>query len=283
MKGPIRPGRPLRWLVAVGAGVILSLTGVSFAHAAETPSPSTTAQDCKTVVSDMASRPDSGVVPTHWANDTIHRVITVCHVVDEEVLKTNVAPVKYWSYAAKGTDTGTFVTVGNKSPQHGWPMKTGAKGTISGNFSLSFTAPANWAGFSDSAVHNSSAYSTSEWLAKLWTAEGYEANEKTFYWKWTYKLCEQFWVNSVKGNAGDITGYHLKHCPSPSPSVSPSVSHSAGGGIATPTSTSTTPSLAVTGPSDIQWIAMTGVVMFLGGATVLFIMRRRRNTIRFTA
>jgi LPXTG-motif cell wall-anchored protein len=275
MKGPIR------WLVAVGAGVILSITGVSFAHAAEvTPSPSAP-PNCKTVVSDMAARPDSGVVPAHWADDKIHRVVKICVVEDEEIVAApKLAPVKYWSYAAVGTDTGTFTTVGNKSPQHGWPMKTGAKGTLSGNFSLRFTAPANWAGFSDSVVHNSSAYSTSEWLAKLWTAEGYEANDKTFYWKWTYKLCEQFWVNSVKGNAGDITGFHLKRCPSPSPSVSPSAST---GGGATPTSTPTVPGLPVTGPSNIQWVAMTGGAMIIAGAVALVIMRRRRSSIRFTA
>lgn len=278
MKGPIR------WLVAIGAGVILSITGISFAHATEvTPSASPSAPpNCKTVVSDMAARPDSGAAPgvTHWADDKIHRVVTVCHIEDEQPT-AKFAPVKYWTYATVGDDTGTFTTVGTKSPQHGWPMKTGVKGTLTGHFSLQFTAPANWAGFSDSTVHNSSAFSTSEWLAKLWSADGYEANEKSFYWKWTYKLCEQFWVNSVNGNSGDITGYRLKHCPSPSPSVSPS----AVGGT-TPTTAPTTPApagLPVTGPSNIQWVGMTGGAMFIGGAGLLLFLRRRRNMIRFTA
>lgn len=268
--------KSLRWLVSVSAGIALSFTGVSFAHAA--PTPSASPKDCKTVVSDMAARPDSGVAVSHWADDKIHRVVTVCHIEDEQPT-ANIAPVKYWTYSATGDDTGTFTTVGTKSPQHGWPMKTGAKGTLTGHFSVEFTAPANWAGFSDSTVHNSSAFSTSEWLAKLWSAEGYEANEKTFYWKWTYKLCEQFWVNSVKGNVGDITGYRLKHCPSPSPSVSPS------SGDTTPTTVTTTPvtGLPVTGPSNIQWVAMTGGAMLIVGVGALWYLRRRRNTIRFTA
>ena len=188
-------------LAIVAAAAFVSLVFAAPADAAETP------PDCKTVTSNITDRPDSGL-SGNWALDSFKRTVEVCHVpAAASIAKVE---VQSWQYTVKGKDEGSFKTTGVKSFK-GNPMKTGIVGTFSGNFSMTFDAPAEWGGFKDSVVKDSNAYSTSEWLAKLWTIDGYKAGQD-FKWSWTYKLCNETLTNASSGNSGDITGYSTKPC-----------------------------------------------------------------------
>lgn len=191
-------------LAAAAVGAFASLAFVAPADATE---PTKQAEDCKTVTSNITDRPDSAPGGYNWALDSFKRTVEVCHVPAAAVAKVE---VQSWQYIAKGSDVGSFKTSGIKS-FNGSPMKSGVVGTFSGSFSMTFTGPAEWSGFKDTEVKDSNKYSTSEWLAKLWTIGGYEAG-KDFKWGWTYKLCNEELTNASSGNTGNITGYSSKPC-----------------------------------------------------------------------
>lgn len=251
-------------LAAFAVGAIGAIALAVPAHAVETSAP-----DCKTVTSNITNRPDSAVGGFDWALDTFTREVQVCHVPADVTTKT--VEVKSWQYKATGGDNGTFKTQGIKSPIAGAAMVANATGTFVGEFSLTFTAPAEWGGFGDSVVKNSNEFSTSEWLSKLWKIGGYQPNED-FVWQWVYKRCGEEMKQASTGHTGDIFG---APCASPSPSTSVSAS-------ATPSRSTAVPvaapvgSLPVTG-SKIPVILGIGAVLAAIGGGLLY-ASRKRNT-----
>lgn len=227
--------------------------------------------DCKTVTANLV-RPDSGTVG-NWATDTFHRVVKVCHAVET----AKAVEVQSWTYTAVGTDDGTFKTTGTTSFT-GAAMKDGVTGKFSGHFSMTFEAPKDWGLYAGTPADGSK-YSTSDWLAHMWT-DGFKPGK--FVWGWLYATCGgrkpgETLINASTGNKGNITGKHP--CASPSTSVSASRST---GPAATPTAlpSSGAPSLPVTGPNAT--IYGLGAAGLLASGVVLFVVARRRR-VRFEA
>lgn len=164
---------------------------------------SATAPDCKTVQADLV-RPDSGTAGD-WATDTFHRTVKVCH--QPEVAAKTAVEVQSWTYTAVGDDSGTFSTKGTKSFK-GAPMKPDVTGKMAGHFELTFDAPKDW-GLYTGAPAGGSKYSTSEWLAHLWS-DGFKAGK--FVWGWKYETCNEKLANTASGNPGDITGLSKLPC-----------------------------------------------------------------------
>lgn len=198
-------GRSMKKAFAVAAAA--AFVSLAFATPAGATEPTKQVEDCKTVISNITDRPDSAPGGYNWALDSFKRTVEVCHLPTAAVAKVE---VQSWTYTVKGKDEGSFKTSGVKS-FNGSPMKPSLVGTLSGAFSMTFNAPADWSGFKDTAVKDNNLYSTSEWLGKLWTIGGYEAG-KDFKWSWIYKLCNETLTNASSGNSGNITGYSTKPC-----------------------------------------------------------------------
>jgi LPXTG-motif cell wall-anchored protein len=185
-------------LVAVGAAL-----GVAYGATLGAGSGAAAEDNCKTVVREMV-RPDSALGGHTWATDTFTRTVTVC-VVPPAVSAAALVPVTTATFTIKGHDAGTFQTVGTSSPA-GNPMLPGLKGSFTGDWAATYTAPFNpaaptaWPFFD---VLGSNADSTTPWVAKLWSqgAEG-----KLTAWGWTYGTCNEQWKNTDAGSPGDITG-----------------------------------------------------------------------------
>jgi hypothetical protein len=188
------------------AVVLTGFTLLTFAHGAPSQadfSYRAAVEDCKTVTADLV-RPDSGLAGD-WAVDTFHRTVKVCH--QEVLTEKSAVEVQSWTYTAVGDDEGTFTTKGMKSFK-GAPMKPDVTGKMGGHFELTFEAPKDW-GLWTGAPANGSKYSTSEWLAHLFS-DGFKPGH--FTWGWNYSLCNESLVNASTGNHGDITGLSKLPC-----------------------------------------------------------------------
>lgn len=213
---------------------------------------------------------------------TEHPEFTVCDL-------TNYLHLR-WSYTATVTDDGAFVTKAGAalSPNDGKPLAAGVKGTITGSFTATFTAPAHWCTFDGEAlagrtVAGSDAPKTSVWVRSLFTA-GFDGASINDDWTWTYVTCSESWWDAANpkssdgesDTAGDITG---KACPTPAATVKPTVSATVGAGGGG-SSGSDQPSLPVTGPKAGA-VALGGFVLLFAGVFLVGAIRRRRT--RFEA
>jgi LPXTG-motif cell wall-anchored protein len=225
--------------------------------------------ECRTVVTSVTNRPDNG---DHgpWAVDTFTRTVKICKVEPPapaaEAAKT--VPVQAWDYEAKYVDAGSFVTKGGAtlSPNAGVALTAGVKGTFEGYQSITFTAPANWLGFSPKATVDGATPSSQDWVKAMWQ-DGYTNHKPGKEWKYAYKTCNDTWTEASSGGSGDITG--SKPCPSASASASASPSP--------PVPTSTQPvgnALPVTG-SKTGLLISVGLVLLLVGGGLVFATRRR--------
>lgn len=216
-------------IAATGVLVALGLTsGVASAA-------TSLAEDCKTVTSHLTNHPDSGNHGT-WALDDFTRTVKVCHV--PEVIET--APsvskalvvVQSWNYHVTVTDEGTFTTVAgaHNSPNNGFALIGNVPGTMKGGFTADVKAPHDWGYFTPEVLDGKNftgapgteagGPKTSNWVKALWS-DGLD--EKSSFinddWAWTYKTCNQQWIDSVETDdgtshaAGDITGYSRLACP----------------------------------------------------------------------
>jgi len=281
--------------LASALALTLGLAGAALACptvAGATPPP-----DCKTVTSHLVNRPDHGHgTPDVWALDTVTRTVQVC-VQPPAALQTEKVAIDTWSYTAKLTDTGTFVTQAGThgSPNNGASLAGGVHGAVLGAATFAkFTAPHDWIAWDPSALdgktfNGSEPTSTGDWLKLLWK-DGFGGSSINMY-SWVYQTCvdkivksgwvEQ-WIDGSFNNdgqdakAGDIRG---RVCPtrSPSPSPSPSTSQTSTAGAVT---TGGTPSLPVTG-APVPLIALGGLVLIGAGIGGLALARRRRDRVQF--
>jgi hypothetical protein len=198
------------------AALAVTMLGVL---ASATPANATT-PDCRTVVSHLTDRPDSGNHGT-WANDTATRTVLVCHIPAVVLAEAKSVIVEGWTYGAKLTDEGTFVTAGGAhlSPNNGHALLADVPGTFTGGFTTTFQAPADWQFWNGAALDGHTFTgtpgganpTTSNWVKALWTS-GFEGDSIGKDWSWTYKTCNEQWVDAnanesgTTAAAGDITG-----------------------------------------------------------------------------
>jgi LPXTG-motif cell wall-anchored protein len=264
---------------------------------------------CKTAVTKLYDRPDSG---NHgdWALDgtkatPMTRTVRICEQAPV-VLRADAVAVKPRSlYTATVADQGVFTTVAGHSPNAGKALPAGITGWLSGShdnhvaFTASFTAEAGFANYQATTYdgdtyHGTAPSSTGDWIKNLWGGKDFEQVTNLVGWSWTYWTCStdpakamEKWVDAEDNKAGsiptagDITG---KPCPTPSASASASAGTggSAGGGVVASSSSSAAASLPVTGSQATAVAGLGGLVLALG---VLLVMaaRRRRTRTEFTA
>lgn len=224
---------------------------------------------CKTVVSTLTDRPDSGTAGT-WATDAMTRTVEICET--DEAHNDNLA-----IYTAKLTDEGTFVTLegDSLSPGGGQPLKGGVPGTLTGSAEYKFAAAPGFTTFDASHLDGKTLSgapggdnpTTGDWVKSMFS--DYVGYNEVFNnsWSWTYKSCAgETWTNQAKelgGNSGDITG--SEPCPEPAPSPEPKPSPDKDGD-----------ELAATG-TDVTTFAYAGVALVLLGAVAVLIASRRRR------
>lgn len=227
-----------------------------------------------TVVTDLVNRPDFGhgtPAETPWALDTIKRTVTISQV------KAPAMSIQSdtWSYQAVVTDEGTFVTKGGEklSPNKGANLVAGTKGTVTGSFTVDFTAGRCFAAYGGHKGDLS--VPTSKWVAHTWGGEGIHiTTDLDSSYKWTYKTCSESWLDAYNNkdgqaaDAGDITGKVCPVTPTTAPAVVPVVQPSATPGA------SAAASLPVTG-SNTGFIAGAAVLL-VGVGVGLFMISRRR-------
>jgi LPXTG-motif cell wall-anchored protein len=163
--------------------------------------------DCRTVTTAIADRPDSGT-GGDWAKDTFTRTVKLC--ADATVnTKAQVKQGETWKYQVVASDDGTFTTTGPHSPGHSMPLMVGLTGAFTGGFSATITGPAAFDGLNPHPA-STNAKSSGEWIGYIWP--GSAGGDKLTAWGWTYKLCNETWINSADGNKGDITGASRVPC-----------------------------------------------------------------------
>jgi hypothetical protein len=163
--------------------------------------------DCQTVTTNIADRPDSGT-GGNWAKDTFTRTVKIC--ADATVnTRAKVEQGETWKYQVVASDDGTFVTTGPKSPGHSMPLIAGLHGSFTGGFSATITGPAAFGGLNAHPA-STNTKSSGEWIAYIWPSSA--GGDKLTAWGWTYKLCNEAWINSADGNKGDITGASRVPC-----------------------------------------------------------------------
>jgi len=253
-------------LGVIGALALTGLSTLILASPAQSAPPT-----CKVSTTTLTNRPDNGL-NGDWAYDSFTRKVTICTV--EEPAG---AP---WLYKATVEDTGTFVTIGGAtlSPgvTPGVPLAGGVTGTMTGGFSGQFSAPADF-GFAWN-VHHNKTYdgapggsqpdandpSTSWWIATLFGGIEQLIND----WSWTYKTCNEQWINNEDTNAnedgGNITGAvpcPTRTTPTPAPAPAPG-----NGG------------LADTGSNVTGIVIAGGSALLVGAVLIAFTARRRARS-----
>lgn len=198
--------RPIKKLL-IGLGVI-TLAAVGVAIVGTGPASATgkgKVPSCQTVHVHFSNHPDSGEVGGNWALDDYQRTAKICQVASG-------------SYTAQVTDHGSFDA--HQSPHTGNVFSPNVSGSMNGHYNTTFTAPADWSGFSKGPSSFNGGPSTGDWLTSLWASD--YASPGSQDWSWTYtRKCDcgnETWVNASSGNSGDITGKHCKPKP-PKPVV----------------------------------------------------------------
>ena len=246
-------------------GVIgaLALTGLSTLILA---SPAQAAPECKVTETLLTNRPDNGL-NGDWAHDTFTRTVTIC----------GEAPDKGgpWVYQAVVHDVGTFVTIAGPTlapgvTGPGLALAAGVVGTMDGGFTSTFTAPAEfdfgweiydgetYDGAPSASQPDTNDPSTGWWIATLINSDAPVPMEN---WSWTYKSCNEQWINNedtnTDENGGNITG--AVPCPT---RTTPAPAPGNGG-------------LAETG-TDVTGIVIAGGSALLVGAVLIAFTARRR-------
>lgn len=287
------------------AALFLAVFGVlAWASPAQAADPKPEHKTVTTTVTDRADSGNHGI----WATDTITRKVEltggpayVLPGADAQATQATVEKTKTehpeftvcdltdflnlrWSYTAEVTDTGDFVTLGGAalSPNDGKALTAGAKGTVKGSFTATFTAPAHWCTYDakplqGKTLKGDAAPKTSEWVKSLFT-DGFAGTSINDDWTWTYETCVEKWWDAAdpKSNdgesdaAGDITG---KACPTKAPTASPVATRPA---ATVPAGTGGGKELALTGPSIAVLTGIGALIVGAGGG--LFLLGRRRKT-----
>lgn len=225
MRGPIRPGRPGRWLgsAAVAGALVVGTLAFSAPAASAAPAP-----DCKTVTSTLTNHPDNGHSGI-WAEDSGTRTVKVCVVQPEVLARVAVTGAHFHAVV---TDEGTFVTRGGDhlSPNKGVKLLANVHGTWNGGFVADFeapapTAPGVWPNFDASTLqgktfNGTDGPKTGEWVKSLWKQAELKVSPGgwTDNYSWTYRTCNEQWIDAENNKdgqgplAGDITGYSIKPC-----------------------------------------------------------------------
>lgn len=184
-------------------------------------------EDCRTITTQFVSHEDWGNgSPQHWADDTLTRVTTVCHVPAPEATLTKkdalVVPVEGWVYSVSIVDKGVFTTIGgDNSPNNDHLVLSGVPGVMEGYYKTLVLAPSEWA-YWNSTLNGSTVPAgahprTGEFVGLLFT-QGDKSSDEVLY-KWTYTTCNEQWVDASNNHdgqdnsAGDITGYSRQGCP----------------------------------------------------------------------
>lgn len=230
-RGPIRPTHAGGRLLAV-AVLAAGIGAVAFTA----PAGATTPPDCKTVTSTLSAHPDNGhgtggSPSGHWADVSGTRTVKVC-VVDVPVLTEKSLTVQDATFKATVLDDGTFVTFAGDhlSPAQGNKLAGGVNGSWHGGFDAVFkapkpTAPGDWPNWTPATVSGktfvgTNGPSTGNWVKALWTGVnfGEQQVDWTAHYSWTYKICNERWVDAYNNKdgttpqAGDITGLSKKPC-----------------------------------------------------------------------
>lgn len=178
----------------IGVGVIglvaVGLAAIGEAAASATPKTSS----CRTVVTDLSDRPDSGFYGGTWALDTMNRKTKICET----------AP---GVYHATVKDSGTFVA--DHNPANGDSIGS-TPGTVFGGFSQDFTAPEGFGGYvgnyDGQSYSGTNPSSSTNWVANVYGGP-ITSNGMNNDWSWTYKAkCKcgtQTWVDSNANGAGN--------------------------------------------------------------------------------
>jgi hypothetical protein len=155
---------------------------------------------------------DSAVGGNAWANDTIHRDLSIWNVSGN-------------TYCAIVNDDGSFVTFAGASPNGTGTVGAGVKGEMDGGYrTVLFTG--DFIGKTNYKTHGH--LGTFDLACGPSTAPGYEcngphpsyvsyfsndvSNVDLAWWGWQYNTCQNGdWVNSIDANIGDITGTAPSH------------------------------------------------------------------------
>jgi hypothetical protein len=150
---------------------------------------------------------DSAVGGNAWANDTIHRDLSIWNVSGN-------------TYCAIVNDDGSFVTFAGASPNGTGTVGAGVKGEMDGGYrTVLFTG--DFIGKTNYKTHGH--LGTFDLACGPSTAPSYEcngphpsyvsyfsndvSNVDLAWWGWQYNTCQNGdWVNSIDANIGDITG-----------------------------------------------------------------------------
>jgi LPXTG cell wall anchor motif len=255
-----------RKLASLAVIVIAGVTG-----AVASAAPAYAAVETETVTTNVVDRDDHGhgsPPPAVWAKDTFTRTVTITGPDEESTSPVACNTVdSLWTYHAVVADNGTFVTVAGPtlSPNAGAALAGDVPGTMTGGFTVDFTAAAHWCSFDPSdldgqTLKGDATPSTPGWVKSMFSDfEGVEGMDMNDDWGWTYKTCvEQWWDAADPASddgqtdaAGDITG-------TPCPPASPE------------------PSLPITGTSLSTVIGGGAALIIVGGMLVLLAFRRRR-------
>ncbi len=219
----------------------------------------------KTVVTTVQNRSDNGYGDNGsgsgvWAKSAFTRTVVLC---EKAPVVPAAAAATIVNYTATVSDSGTFVTLGGAdlAPDHGGALVAGIPGTVVGGFTATFTALANFEGFDDSNLKDKTIIgdpaspqtpanpSTGQWVKSMFPAATSFAGNSLDgdSWGWTYKTCNEQWIEAAAGHTGNITGSQA--CPQ----------------------------LPVNGFSATELILAGASLVILGGVAVIFTTRRRRT------
>lgn len=156
---------------------------------------------------------DSAASGGFWAVDTIDRTVTLTRQTQVSVSNCPGDPDECWFYTGFVVDNGSFVTVGDTSPQAGEPMPEDLTGTMHGGTHFEFYASdpspdttlveSEFTG-GDGTAGNP--FATAEVPAMFFDDDGDVGAVDQVNWNWTYQSdgCGS-WLNAENGNEGDIT------------------------------------------------------------------------------
>lgn len=182
-----------------------------------------------TAVTTLKNVPDNGHgTPSEWAVDTMQRTVTVTRGSQAPAADCELSSGTCWSYSAKLTDLGTFVTKpGAGTPNQacagcaGEQVKTPAQsGYLTGTYSITFYASSGSPRPSlvprmhdDHGVAASAPFTSTSWPQLFFPAGTHFSAMNGGAYSWTYLLVKfsfpflmQQWVDSSTNNDGNAPG-----------------------------------------------------------------------------
>lgn len=212
---------------SAGTVDVVADLGGYFQPTADTSTAYTPTQTTWSSTNAVTDHPDSASSGGDWAVDTITRSATINLVGAAPVANCGTGATSCWLYEGTITDTGTFstqstgdVTVTGKSPEKGTTISGNVTGTIAGGSNVEFYASSDKPSISlvkdvTGPVMSGSPQSTVGWVQQFFPAgttfsANFASDADLLNWTWTYTTNNtsptQTWVNSYKGDTGDITG-----------------------------------------------------------------------------